>query len=88
MALEDGRPYPTAIKEVTEKGLRTAGAWPNPEDVLSLVADLLNQMARKVETDQPEQAGKLRSAAQFLLGAGKQVGLGLVTQLLAHLSHL
>jgi hypothetical protein len=62
-----GRPYPIHITRLTERGLRTVGAWPGDRHPIEVLVQVLNIQAQEAEAKaEPERAGKLRKAAEVL----------------------
>jgi hypothetical protein len=84
----DQVPYPVLVLRLTPAGLRSAGAWPSPESVLSALVDTLNSTADRLEDRQPEKAYRLRDVAGFLVGAVRDVGVDVVAKLASHAAGL
>jgi hypothetical protein len=64
--------------QLLEKGLRDSGVWPSDDPFEELVRVLNEQIAR--EPDQ-ERAGRLRRLLSAVVDAGKDVGVGVLTEL-------
>jgi hypothetical protein len=63
---------------LTERGLRAAGVWPSDDPFEDLVRVLNEQINR--EPDQ-ERAGRLRRLLSAVVDAGRDVGVGVLTEL-------
>lgn len=67
----DELPYPVSVTEVTERGLRMIGAWPDPQQ---LAERLLTGLERAIEAEPDEERrGRLHQAFEALRGVGKDV---------------
>jgi len=68
-----GKPYPQAVMSISERGLRAAGAWPNPSSVVDAVLQRLEEQANAIAISQPEKSSKLKEAVVFFATAGREV---------------
>jgi DNA-binding transcriptional MocR family regulator len=64
--------------QLTERGLRAAGVWPSDDPFEDLVRVLNDQINR--EPDQ-ERASRLRRLLSAVVDAGRDVGVGVLTEL-------
>jgi hypothetical protein len=74
--------YPVRISSVSERARRTVGQWPNPDSLVERLVETLSKAAD--EASDPEQKSKLRQAAEFLGGAGRQIAISWVSGTLPH----
>ncbi|MFE3177849.1 hypothetical protein ACFXPA_25835 [Amycolatopsis sp. NPDC059090] len=68
---EDVDPSAWEIERVTGNARRAVGQWPPPDNLISRLAEVLEQVA--AETDEPEAKGRLRQAAAGLGGLTRSV---------------
>ncbi len=68
---------------LTERGLRAAGVWPNDDPFASLVAALQAQIDREPDD---ERKGKLRRLLEAVVGAGRDVTVGVLTTVLSEMA--
>ncbi|WP_159081548.1 hypothetical protein [Nocardioides sediminis] len=82
--IEVGRPYANGfyhlIGGVTGHARRTVGAWPTPEDLTDRLAAAFVEAA-EAETE-PTKKGKLRSAAEFFGGVGRDVSSEVIAKVI------
>ncbi|HEY8737808.1 MAG TPA: hypothetical protein VIO62_12285 [Candidatus Dormibacteraeota bacterium] len=83
-----GQPYPMRVLGITERGLRAAGAWPNPENVVKAILERLEQRANELAISAPEKSAGLKNAVGFLAGAGREVLVNVVTGVVSRLAGL
>lgn len=76
--LRSGAEVLFANLHLTERGLRACGVWPSDDPFEDLVRVLTEQIAR--EPDQ-ERAGRLRRLLSAVVDAGRDVGVGVLTEL-------
>ncbi len=57
----------------TQYARRAVGAWPTADGLADQLVEALNQAANQV--DDPEQGSCLRRTANFLAGAGRDIGV-------------
>lgn len=72
------RPPAIINLQLTERGLRSSGVWPSDDPFEDLVRVLNEQIAR--EPDQ-EKASRLRRLLSAVVDAGRDVGVGVLTEL-------
>jgi hypothetical protein len=78
----DAVPFPIKITGITERALRAAGEWPDPEhQVMTLIAALNEAASRE---SNPENRSRLEQAAQTLGGIALQVAMGWASGALPH----
>lgn len=84
--IEVGRPYANGfyhlVGGVTGHARRTVGAWPTPESLTDRLAAAFVEAA-EAETE-PTKKGKLRSAAEFFGGVGKDVSSEVIAKVITH----
>jgi DNA-binding PadR family transcriptional regulator len=64
--------------QLTERGLRSTGVWPSDDPFEDLLRVLNEQIAREPDQD---RAGRLRRLLAAVVDAGKDVGVGVLTEL-------
>ena len=65
---------------LTERGLRASGVWPSDDPFEDLVRVLNEQISREPD---PEKAGRLRRLLSAVADAGRDIGVGVLTELAA-----
>lgn len=58
-----GSRYPELVMDITGAGLRKVGAWPSEHSAAEILVGVLIELADRRETEDPEEASKLRQAA-------------------------
>jgi hypothetical protein len=73
-------PYPGWVAEVTERGLRMIGAWPDPQQ---LAERLLAGRERAIEAEPDEgRRERVQRAFDTLCGAGEEVFVHVATNVI------
>jgi hypothetical protein len=74
-----GQNYPSSILGITERGLRTVGAWPSPDNVVTALLQRLEEQANAMATSKPEESKRLKEVVGFFAGAGREVLVNVIT---------
>lgn len=70
---------------ITERGLRTTGAWPSEDLLLEVLTSSLERVADRLEEQgEPEKAGRVRGAIAWIADGVRTVGIDFLEKYLAH----